>query len=102
MLWYDQSLLRKFGGNHESTKRWLSRVVEFAKPRLAEPSLQIRVDLSVEGARFISRTLKADNANIQSLASLNPGKLNSYFCADIGGGILGIAYLETASQIQSI
>ena len=38
-LRYDNTLLGKFGGSHTSTKQWLSRVVEMARPRLVHNSL---------------------------------------------------------------
>lgn len=98
VLWYDRSLLGKFGNNHDSTKQWLSRMVELAKPRLAEPSLQIKVNIVIERASYISRTMKADYSNIRALARYNVGKINSYFCYDLGGGILGIAYVGTACR----
>ena len=50
-LWYDNSLLRRFSGDHTATKLWLSRVIEFAKPRMTDPSLLVKIKFVVEIGR---------------------------------------------------
>ena len=97
-LWYDQSLLRRFSSNHVTTKQWLAKVVAFATTRFADPSLNVRINLKIESVRESKLTLKATVAHIYDLARkrLNPNYLNSYFCHDVGGGIVGIAFLKTA------
>ena len=97
-FWYDQSLLRKFGGSSSRTMTWLSRVVELAKPRLAEPSLNVKMDLKIESVKQSPLTLKADTTNIEKIAVMNanPNYINSYFCHDSARGVIGIAYVGTA------
>ena len=97
-FWYDQSLLRKFGGSSSRAKAWLARVAELSKPRLVEPSLNVKMDLKIESVRKSSLTLKADEPNIYKIQGLksNLNYINSYFCYDLGSGIIGIAFVGTA------
>ena len=103
IVWYDQSLLQKFNGDHCKTKLWISKVVELAKPRLALPSLKVRINLIVEDVRESKLTLKATNSNLNMLTRKsneidNKDRLNSYFCYDLlnGRDTVGIAWLGTA------
>ena len=101
-LYYDLSLLGRFNNNHDLTKQWLSKVVELSKPRLNDPSLDIRVNLKIKDAKHIEKTLEANGPMIRSLTSYEPGSLNSFFCFDLGGGIVGIAYLNAACRTDGI
>jgi len=92
---YDNSLLGHFRGSHSKTKQWISRVVELAKPRMAHNSLTMPITLQVGQMDHTNANLKANNQNIRSL---RPRTLTSYFCKDIGGGIVGIAYLGSACR----
>ena len=49
---------------------WLARVVELSKPRLIEPSLNVKIDLKIESVRQSSLTLKADVPNIYKIQRL--------------------------------
>ena len=97
-LRYDNTLLGKFGGSHTSTKQWLSRVVEMAKPRLVHSSLDTGLQLQLTGEmKHHNENIQADEATIYRLAR-NPKEksLTSYFGYQLGGGIVGIAFLGTA------
>lgn len=101
IIWYDQSLLKKFNGDHYKTKLWISRVVELAKPRLAHHSLKVRINLLVEDIKESKLRLKATKSNIRMLTKNgnkndNKDRLNSYFCYDLGKGSVGIAWIGTA------
>ena len=90
---YDTSLLEHFGNSEQRTKQWISAVIELAKPRMAHSSLVLPVEISVENVNYLNRKIKADGA---SIFSLGPKSLTSYFCADIGRGVVGVAFLGTA------
>ena len=97
---YDNTLLRKFGGSHTSTKQWLSRVVEMSKPRLVHSSLNTGIVLQVLGElKHHHEDIQADAPTIHRLAR-NPTDrgLVSYFCSQIGNGIVGIAFLDAACR----
>ena len=97
---YDNTLLRKFGGSHTSTKQWLSRVVEMSKPRLVHSSLDTGIILHVLGEmKHHNEDIQADSPTIYRLAR-NPTErgLVSYFCSQLGGGIIGIAFLDAACR----
>ena len=57
-LRYDNSLLAEFGNNPTEVKRWLSKVVELAKPKMT--LIDLRVNLKVVG------TVKHFNKNIRA------------------------------------
>ena len=92
---YDRSLKNYFGNSDQRTKEWISAVVELTKPRMAHSSLNLPIDIVVEEVDFLNREIKADGA---SIGSLRPDSFTSYFCADLGGGIIGVAYLGTACR----
>jgi hypothetical protein len=99
-LRYDNTLLAKFGGSHTSTKQWLSRVVEMAKPRLLHSSLDTSLQLQLIGEmKHHNEDIQADVTTIYRLAR-NPKEkgLVSYFGYQLGGGIVGIAFLGTACR----
>ena len=99
-LRYDNTLLGKFGGFHTSTKQWLSRVVEMAKPRLLHSSLDTGLQLQLIGEmKHHNEDIQADVTTIYRLAR-NPREkgLVSYFGYQLGGGIVGIAFLGTACR----
>ena len=93
---YDNSLLGHFGYSHTRTKYWIDSVVQLAKPRMFHGSLSIRVVLEIGEVSHIDETLKATSENIRYLAQKGIKPLTSYFCKDIGGGVLGIAYVGSA------
>ena len=92
---YDNSLKKYFGNSDKATKQWLSRVVELTKPRMAHSSLDLPIDIAVEKVEHLDKTIKADGDNIRSL---KPTSFTSYFCEDLGFGIVGIAYLNAACR----
>ena len=92
---YDTSLLKHFGNSDTRTKEWISAVVELAKPRMAHSSLTLPIEISVENVGFLNREIKADSPSIYSL---RPTSLTSYFCADFGGGVIGVAWLGVACR----
>ena len=93
---YDTSLLQKFGGSHTGTKQWINRVLELTKPRLS--LLNIAIQLKVVGnMEHHNEVIKADSNTINRLRlETQPKSLVSYFSADIGSGIIGIAYIGAA------
>ena len=99
-IWYDQSLLQKFRGSHCKTKSWILRVVQLTKTRLAHPSLKVRINLIIEDIKESTLTLKATSSNLNMLSRQykkdNIDGLNSYFCYELGGGIVGYAWLDSA------
>jgi len=95
-IWYDNSLLGKFDNDDDLTKQWLSIVVEFAKPLLLHPSLDIGINLKILGAEHANMTLEASVENAVKLQALQNDHLNSYFCYDLGSGTVGIAYVGAA------
>ena len=97
---YDNTLLRKLGGSHTSTKQWLSRVVEMARPRLAHTSLDTAVKLQLLGEiSHLNEDIQADQSTIYRLARSPKEKgLVSNFCSQLGGGVVGIAFLGTACR----
>ena len=94
---YDTSLLKHFGNSDTRTKEWISAVVELAKPRMAHSSLTLPIEISVENVGFLNREIKADSPSIYSL---RPTSLTSYFCADFGGGVIGVAWLGVACRMD--
>ena len=95
---YDNSLLGHFQNSHQKTKDWINRVIGLAKPRMSHNSLSIRIDLQIDGVDHIDETLKANRENIRYLKDKRVPSLTSYFCKDIGGGIVGIAFLRAACR----
>ena len=93
---YDNSLLEHFGNSHEKTEDWINSVVELAKPRMLHDSLSIRVVLEIGEVSHIDETLKATEEIIRYLQRKEIRHLTSYFCKDIGGGVLGIAFVKGA------
>ena len=59
-------------------------------------SLSIRVDLQIRTVDLIAETIKANGPNIKRLARKRIPSLTSYFCKDIGSGVIGIAFLRAA------
>ena len=97
---YDNTLLRKFGGSHTATKQWLSRVVEMSRPRLLHSSLDTGLQLQVVGEmKHNKEDIQADFTTIDRLAR-NPKErgLVSYFGYQLGGGLVGIAFIGTACR----
>ena len=97
---YDNTLLRKFGGSHTSTKQWLSRVVEMSRPRLVHSSLDTGLQLQLVGEmKHHNEDIQADGPTINRLAR-NPKERNlvSYFGYQLGGGIVGVAFRGTACR----
>ena len=92
---YDRSLKQYFGSSDKRTKEWISRVVELTKPRMAHSSLDLPVNIVVENVDYLDQEIKANNQNI---SSLEPTSFTSYFCEDIGSGIIGIAFLRAACR----
>jgi len=97
---YDDSLLTKFGGSHSATKNWISSVVELARPRLSLASLQVKVQIQVVGEmEHHNGVVKALDTTILGLQStLRPKSLVSFFSADIGWGVVGIAFRGSACR----
>lgn len=93
---YDNSLLEHFDNSHEKTADWINGVVELAKPKLSHNSLTIKVVLEIGEVSHIDETLEASEDRIYDLAQKRQRTLTSYFCKDIGGGVLGIAYVGAA------
>ena len=92
---YDISLKENFGNSDSQTKDWINRVVELTKPRMMDSSINLPIEIKVGKVDFLNRRIKADGASIRSL---RPNSLTSYFCKDLGGGTVGVAYLETACR----
>jgi len=65
---------------------------------MSHNSLSIRVDLQIDGVDHIDETLKANRERIYYLKDKRVPSLTSYFCKDIGGGIIGIAFLRAACR----
>ena len=59
-------------------------------------SLSIRIVLEIGEVSHIDETLEASEERIYHLARKKEKPLTSYFCKDIGGGVLGIAYVGAA------
>merc|ERR1719430_579468 len=59
-------------------------------------SLSIRIVLEIGEVSHIDETLEASEERIKFLARKKEKPLTSYFCKDIGGGVLGIAYVGAA------
>ena len=99
-LYYDKSLLDKFDGDKRKAKQWLSRVIELAKTRFAEPSLKVKIKLIVKIARYIPQRLKANEDSIREIGKLaiNPNSLNSFFCFDTSDDTIGIAWRGTTCR----
>ena len=101
-IWYDQSLLKKFGGSHSQTKQWLAKVLEFAKTLFLAPSLNVRINLKKVGVRETKLTLVASGTSIGKVkvsgGKRNQNNINSFFCHDSyrRDGTIGIAYGGTA------
>ena len=93
---YDNSLLKHFDNSHKKTEDWINAVVQLVKPRMFHKSLSIRVLLEIGEVSHIDETLKATNEKIRYLARETRNPLTSYFCKDIGGGVLGIAFIGSA------
>jgi len=95
---YDNSLLEHFGYSHKKTKDWINKVVDLARPKMSHYSLSIRVVLEIGEISHIDETLRASEPTIRRLSVENMfswkshNVLTSYFCKDIGGGDLGIAF----------
>jgi len=93
---YDNSLLEHFDNSHEKTQDWIDAVVQLAKTKMFHDSLTIKVVLEIGEVSHIDETLEASEEKIEYLIKRNHTTLTSYFCKDIGGGIIGIAYLGSA------
>lgn len=100
-IWYDETLLGKFNGDHTLVMEWLSKVKEHAATLFWHQSLDVKVNLVIEGKpRHLKRYIQATTADLEMLeyANLNPGSLNSFFCYDpcIGKCWIGWAYPNAA------
>ena len=92
---YDNSLLEHFDNSHKKTEDWINSVVQLVKPRMFHKSLSIRVVLEIGEVSHIDETLKATDEKIRYLREKTRDPLTSYFCKDIGPGILGTAFVRS-------
>ena len=95
---YDQTLLEHFSNSQQKTKEWLDRVIELTKPKMSHDSLEMPVILKVGKIDSIDEEIKANQENIYNLQAKQLSSLTSFFCKDIGSGIVGIAFLGTACR----
>ena len=98
---YDDTLLRHFNDDRTLTRQWLSRVVEMAKPRLAHSSLNTKIQIELVGEmEHVHEDIQADETTIRAISARNPrtSGVTSYFCSQLGGGTIGIAFLGTACR----
>merc|ERR1719369_2493517 len=94
---YDNSLLEHFDNSHKKTRDWLDKVVELAKSRFSHDSLTIKVTLEVVEISHFNETLEASSEKIEHLQRSEWHRvLTSYFCKDIGFGVIGIAFFGSA------
>lgn len=98
---YDNTLLRHFSWSRDLTRQWLSRMVEMAKPRLALSSLNTKIQLQLLGEmEQFHGDIQADQRTLDAIKARNPRttSVTSYFCSQLGGGTLGIAFRGTACR----
>merc|ERR550519_1731041 len=82
-LKYDNTLLGQFSSDHTKVKRWLSTIVELAKPKLS--TLNVKVHLEVEGnMEHYRKNMEANNEWIYGLVGHARGDASLKEKANIG------------------
>ena len=95
---YDNSLLKYFNNSHEKTKDWINTVVGLTQTRFYHESLTMKVDLNVGSVEHINASLKAGKKSLGYVKRKRLPQLTSYFCRDLGGGMIGATFLGVACR----
>ena len=85
VVWYDNSLLQQMSDSETETKQWIAKIVELARPRLALPSLNVRINPIIRRFNYTNTKLEANTESMQlikNLPDVDPNFLNIFFCYD--------------------
>ena len=103
---YDHSLLAYFKGDKTVTKDWLTKVLNLAKPRLADPSLKVQINLKLDSMDFVHEYVHASKEKLQKLEKTRQRKdlVFTYFGSDLGPRVHGIARMNSlcSGKIQPV
>ena len=47
-IWYDDSLLERFNGDHSRLKGWINNVLSIVKYRFVDESLEMKIQLEID------------------------------------------------------